>query len=899
MRFIQRLRYWLQHRQRAAELHEEMAIHRELVEHEYRAQGMAQHAARDAARRRMGNETYMREESSGVWIWPALSALGVDMRYAVRSFRRSPGFTAIAAATLAFGIAANLAMFGVVDALLFRAPEGIRDPQDMVRISIEAPEVGDQGARELSDVVSYPDFETLRTNAGAFGDIAAFLRTPLVVGEGDAARHEEVLLVSGNYFSLLGASPLLGRALGATDDQEGAALPVAILSWEFWQRAFGGDPRTIGKTIRVSGQPFAVVGIAARHFVGTDLGRPALWLPLQSAWNLGYDPQLMRAEHATWLSLTARLRAPLTRAQASARASTALQLARAPTGVPAEVGKGGANAAPLVRLSPMSGAGRTSVVQDNASDRTPPVSLWFLGITGVVMLIACANVANLLLARASTRQHELAVRASLGATRGRLTRQLLTESVVLSSAGVLAGVLLAAVAVTLLPRLVTLPPLPPLLSQRLLGFTVLLLVATTVLAGIAPAVRASRDTLRLHLGLATRAGGSRSLVRQVLVVVQLAASVVLLVSAALFLRSMQRVRAIDAGIRVGQLLEVSGDTRVATLSRVASDAFWRSALERVQRIGGVRTAALGGFLPFEDAYAMPVAVPGEGTPIPVQPEFADANYFRTLGLSLRAGREFTDVDQAAGAAPVVILNESLSRRLFGGANPIGRCVRAGPVGPDGACAQVIGVVADAKYGELTRDPVPLFYRPMGARPVNGGYGAVLHVRTDGDPANLVGAVRREILRLDPTLLYVRVQALQDLVAPQIAPWRTGTWIFSVFGGVGLLLAAIGLYGVINLLVQERTHELGVRMALGAARGDVMRMVFGQGVRLTALGLAIGALGAAAASQLFAAMIYGIHRSDPVAYLTAAVVLTSVALIALWVPARRATRLDPVIALRGS
>ncbi|MGH7713373.1 MAG: ADOP family duplicated permease, partial [Gemmatimonadaceae bacterium] len=814
---------------------------------------------------------------------------------------RAPGFTVVAVATLTLGIGANSAMFGVVDALLFRPPEGVADPQRVVRMQVQLPTRGAEAA-QLSDLLSYPDFVALREQARGFEAVAAFVPATRPVGVGDAAQSELCILASGSYFPALAVKPALGRLLDPNDDRDDAAAAVAVLSWDYWQRAYAGAPAVLGRTIRVGGRPFTIVGVAPRHFVGSELARPALWLPLGTAWQLGFDRQLSGMQFGVWLSAIARLSPGVTREQAVDGAGASLQIGRA----------GGANAAPpgkvaggsgsvRVNLTSLAGAGAgASASADARPERALPVSLWFLGITGVVLLIACANVANLLLARATQRGHELAVRASIGASRGRLVRQLLTESTLLAALGGISGLALALAGTSLLPRLMPLPPLPPLLGGRLLAFTVLLTVATIVLFGIAPSVRAARADLAAALNASVHRGGPRSTLRSTLVVVQLAASVVLLVSAGLFVRSLRNVKAIDPGFAVERLLVVSGATRSAPLTQQDADAFWGRALERVRGLSGVRAAALGAALPFEEVYMMPVSVPGGvGGPLTAQPDFADSAYFATLGVPLREGRPFTAADQHPDAAPVVIINQALSRQLFGGESALGRCIRAGPTAPNATCAQVVGVTANANYADVTRQPTPLFYRPLGARDARGGWGTVLHVRTQGEPAGLAAGVRRALLALDPSLLYVRVRPLSELLAPQRLPWRTGTLLFTLFGALGLVLAAIGLYGVIALLVVQRTHEMGVRVALGARRWDVVRLLLEQSARLVVAGLVIGALGAAAASRLFATMMYGVTGVDPVAYVATGAILALVALVAVLVPARRATKVDPTAALRAN
>ncbi len=897
MRFLRRLAFWLRLGSRQSDLAEEVAAHRAMLENDLRQQGIAPGAARDAARRAMGNEPYMREEARDVWLWPWLATFAQDLRYGVRSLVRAPAFLLLAVSTLALGVGANSAMFGVVDALLFRPPPKVNDPETIARVEVELPAHSGNPA-ELSDMLSYPDFVDLRDGARGFSHVAAFVHVTRAVGEGDNAESALIILASGSYFPLLGTQPALGRLLTPADDRENAAVPVALLSWDYWQRAYRGDPAALNSTIRVAGRPYTVVGVGAKHFVGSDLAAPALWVPLGTAWSLGFDVALTRMRFGVWLQALARLAPGVTRELATDAARLALSAGRegqregTPPGKTVDVSSG-----PRVHLTSLAGAGPLDAA-DSSSSRRLPVSLWFLAVTGIVLLIACANVANLLLARATRRAHELAVRASIGATRLRLVRQLMAESLVLAALGGIAGFALALAGVRLLPYVIPLPPLAPLVDLRLLTFTLLLTGATTIVFGIAPAVRAARADLLSTLNANSRAGGARTSARNALVVVQIAASVVLLVSAALFVRSLRNVKAIDPGFAVQQLLEVSGDTRAARLTQAQSDDFWRGALTRVRGLPGVRAAALGAALPFEEAYLTPVSFPGApGGPIPAQPDFADAEYFATLGIAIVEGRAFSDADQYVGAPATVIINQKLARQLFGTESPIGRCIRAGPMPRDVPCAQIVGIAADAKYADISRDAVPFFYRPMGARPAGQGWGTVLHLRTDASPARLIDAVRRELLALDQSLLYVRVRPLSELLAPQLVPWRTGSFIFSLLGVLGLVLAAIGLYGVVALLVVQRTHELGVRLALGAATRDVLMLVVGQGARLVAAGLVLGALGAAAASRLFASMMYGVSRLDPAAYLIAAGVLAAVALVAVYAPARRATRLDPLVALR--
>jgi predicted permease len=575
--------------------------------------------------------------------------------------------------------------------------------------------------------------------------------------------------------------------------------------------------------------------------------------------------------------------------------------------IPAPGGAGAPGARPAgpppprrVQLGKVAGSGEMGFPVPMGERRAMPVSLWFLAITAAVLFIACANVANLLLARATNRAHEIAVRLSLGAQRWRLARQLLTESALLALLGGAGGVLLALAGVALLPRVIPLPPLPPFLDARVLAFSLLLTLATTVAFGLAPALRATRTDLQVALNASGRMRDSRHGGRMALVIGQLAISLVLLTGAGLFLRSLHNVKAIDTGFDSEHLLFASADLRGARRTREQSDEFWQRSLERVRTMPGVRAASLGATVPFQMNIMMPVSAYGapaaSGEPRVAQADFAGPGYFATLGVAITQGRAFTE-DDREGSAPVAIVNETLAKRLWGGAPAIGKCIRAG-MAPSSPCAEVVGVASDARYADITSPPGPFFYRPLAQRPRMGPPMTALHVRAEGDPAVLAGALRRELQGLDPEVQFVNVQPMTDLIRPQTLPWRIGTLVFTLFGGLGMLLAAVGLYGVLSFLVAQRTREMGVRMALGAQRQDVLTLVLGQGARLIGVGVAVGMIGAALAAQLFASMMYGVSALDPLVYGATAVLLMTIGLIATYVPARRATRVDPVVALRA-
>jgi putative ABC transport system permease protein len=851
-----------------------------------------------------------------------------DIRYAARGLRHAPAFTLVAAVTLALGIGANAAMFGIVDALLFRPPSGVADPGRVVRVQMQiAAPPGEPGA-ELSSVLSYRDYVNLRDNARGFAGVTAFAPVALSVGEGDDARTQDALLVTGDYFQVLGVRPARGRLIAPDDDREGAANPVVVMSWDFWRRTFPGDSgsQALGKALVINGRSFTVIGVTPRHFVGTQLGAPALWVPLGTGAALGQNAQLMRSRFVSWLSIVARLAPGIAREQARSAAQAAILAARDEGGelpTPEQLGEGGPMSGevrvqiggpggedgrgrappppPRVRLGGLGGAGSARFGAAFGGGRSLDVSLWFLAVTAAVLLIACANIANLMLARATKRSHEIAVRLSLGATRWRLTRQLMTESLLLALLGAGAGLWLAAFAVDLLPRVVPLPPLPPFLDGRVIAFTGLLTLVTTLVFGLVPALRATRPDIRSALGTGGPIGIGRSLGRRALVVAQLAASLVLLIGAGLFIRSLRNLKAVDVGFDAEHLLVATADVRGARLTREQTDEYWLRALERVRGIPGVRSAALGMAAPFEMNIMMPVDAPGfpspDGQPRGAQTDFAGVGYFATLGIPIVQGRPFTDEDRA-GYAPVVIVNERMARQIWGGQSPVGKCIRAGVLGRNAPCAEVVGVAADAKYADITADPDLFFYRPIAQRPRQAPPMTVLHVRATGDPDALAGVVRRELQGLDASIRFADVRPLTNLIMPQIQPWRAGTLIFTLFGALGLVLAAVGLYGVLSFLVAQRTREIGVRIALGAPSNSVLGLVLSQGARLIAIGVAVGLIVGAMSTQLFASMMFGVSPLDPVVYLATALVLATIGMLAVYVPARRATQVDAMVALRA-
>ena len=857
-----------------------------------------------------------------------LSNFAQDLRYGARKLWKSPGFTLVAVLTLAIGIGANTVMFGIVDALLFRPPAEVADASRLARVELEIQTPN--GPPQMSGVLAYPDFVNVRERARGLARTAAFARTSIQVGQGEDTRTESVMLASGDYFATLGVRPGAGRLLATTDDQEGAAAPVAVLGWEYFQRAYSGDvTRALGSSVVLNGHPYTIVGVAPKHFAGIDAAAPALWVPLGTASDLGYDSRMVRSRYAQWLVIVGRLAPHITKEQAQASVQSALLAARdegaelPPTGLgpgggmpgaevriqiggPGGSGRGGSGATPARRAHLTNIEGVASAARPGGGGapgggggQRTPVSLWFLAVTGTVLLIACANVANLLLVRAANRSHEIAVRLSIGASRARLARQLLTESLLLAALGGVAAVAVAVSGASLLPSLLPLPALPEVVDRRAVLFTAGVAALTTLAFGLAPAWRAARQELNAVLGSAGRSRAGRSLGRDALVVVQLGASLALLVAAGLFVRSLRNVKAVDTGFAADQLLLATADVRGARFTREQGVEYWARALERVKAIPGVRAASLGVSMPFEMNITFGVDIPRvpspDAKPRPTSADFVGPEFFATAGIPVVRGRPFTADDRETGA-PVALVNQTFARRYLRGVDPLSACI--GGAGDGDVCVPIVGVVADAHYGDVTREPEPFMYRPIAQRSPHMPPVTMMYVRTNGDPVAVAGAVRRELQALDPRVAFATVRQMTALIEPQLAPWRIGTFIFTLFGVLGALLAAVGLYGVVSFVVTQRTREFGVRLALGAQTGDVMSLVLRQGARLVAVGLLAGAVVAAASTRLFVSLMFGVSALDPIVYVGMAVLLALVAFAASYVPALRATKVDPIEALRS-
>ncbi|MBX6364570.1 MAG: ABC transporter permease [Gemmatimonadetes bacterium] len=872
------------------DLDEELGFHIEREAEKYMAMGVARDEALRRARLAFGGVDRTKERSREVRGTLLLETLVRDARYAVRSLARAPGFTLVAVLCLALGIGATGTVFGIVDVLFFRPPDGVPDPGAIVRpyITVKGAQIFMDGSTE----VSYPTYVTLRDQTRSLSGLAGYGDVVLSVGSGPDARREDGLVVTGNYFTVLGVRPALGRFFTPAEDAGPGSPPAVVVSWAYWQGALGGKPGAIGSRLVLDGHAYTIVGVAPRGFHGIDAGAPSIWVPVAHVARLGFAPDELERRTSWWLSTVGRLAPGVTRAQAQAELAPLITRAlRADWGDDIQ---------PRIVLGPVLAAHGPS------PSRQARIARWLALAAALLLAIACANTANLLLARGVTRRKELALRLSVGASRARVVRQLLTESAVLALAGTALGLLLARGGTALLPA-VGLPALSFFAQGRVLGFAVAVAAACVLLFGLAPAVAVTRGDLADATREGARAGvDHRSRLRGALMVAQIALATLLLVGAGLFVRSLRNVQAIRPGVDVDRLLVGSVDLATAGYGDTAAAAFFDRAVDRLRHVPGVRDVTLASYAPLSGglsatAYSVPDGTSGASATIDLQQSLQGARaitmrvgprYFATVGTPILAGRDFTDHD--ATGEPVVIVNRAFAEHEWPGRSALGRCVDIGWK-QDVRCYRVVGVAADARYVGLEEPRRMVFFQPIQRDPEGS---RVLLIRAERDPAALAPAVRRALADLDPRLPYVELKPLTDVLRPQLQPRRLGASMFGAFGLLALLLAAVGLYGVVSYTVAQRTHELGVRMALGARRAQVLRLVVRQGVRLALVGLLIGAAGAFAVTRFVTHLLYGVTATDPLTFAGVALVLAGAAVLASLVPAHRATRVDPVIALRG-
>ena len=812
-----------------------------------------------------------------------LDALVQDVRFALRLLRKSPLFTATAALSLAIGIGANTTIFSVANALLLRPLPGLAQPDRLV-------DLGRTDRGEGFDTVGYHYYRGVRERSTTLSGVYAYRPEPTPMSLGGQAEAERIYgtIVSGNYFTVLGTRPALGRMLADSDDVSLGAHPVAVISHELWERRFASDPALVGQNITVNGHQFAVVGVTPRGFQGTTLLKADIWISLSMLSQAvpTMRPSILTERRAVWLVMGGRLNDGVTPAQAQAELDAISgALARE---FPTEYRDRGLKVAP------------SGIVPGHTGIVATFVGL-LMGIVGLVLLIACVNVAGMMLARAAARQREIAVRLAIGAGRGQLVRQLLTEAIVLFSAGGLAGLVLSrwltALLMTALPQLPFPISLDITTDWRVLAFTVALSLVAAVASGLAPALQASHPDLVPALrteGLG--GGGSRLRLRNAFVVGQVTMSLLLVIAAGLFIRTLQHAADAQPGFNQQNVDVVSLDLSVAGYRPETGPEFTRALLGRVQGLPGVESAAVTVDLPL-DGGRMGLGRlrrPGQERGIGADANVVEPGFFTTLQVRLTRGRDFTVADTATSPG-VIIVSEALARRMFGEADPIGQQLLL-DTGLDGESRNltVVGVAADAHMVSLGGAPEPYFYVPYAQQ-----YMAriAILIRRRG-PDSMIPQVRALIREMNPNLPVTEALPLSEVTAIGLVPQRVAASVAGSLGLVGLLLAAIGIYGVTSYAVSRRTREIGIRMALGADRRSVLGLVLRQGFVLAAIGVAIGIAIAAAGSRLLESLLFGVRGIDPVTFGGACMLFALVTLAATYVPARRAARVDPMAALRS-
>ena len=805
-----------------------------------------------------------------------------DLRYGFRMLLKHPGFTMVAVVALALGIGANTAIFSVVNAVLLR-PLPFAEPSRLVNLWESHIQRGiNQGA------VSYPNFADWRDQSQVFEGMASYHQNDFILTGVDEPARLEGAVVNADLFPLLGATPILGRTFQTEEDKPGDAGRVVILSNRLWKNRFSSNPDIVGKAMVLNGKDYTVVGVMPEGFQFPVQNQPIeLWATV--AVDSGGEEPMTSQRGAHYMAVLARLKPNVTRAQAQSEMDVIA--ARLEQQYPDSNSHRGINVIPALE----------TLVGD-----IRPALLILLGAVGCVLLIACANVANLLLARASSRHKEMAIRAALGASRARVVRQLLTESVLLSLAGGALGLLFALWGTSLLVTLSgdDIPRSAQIgLDANVLGFTLLVSLATGVVFGLFPALHSSKTDLTESLkegGRGSTDGARHNRMRSGLVVAEVAIAVVLLVGAGLLIQSLRRLQQVKPGFDPHNVLSLSlGLPEVKYPTQQQID-FYRQLLSRLEALPGVRSASAVLPLPLSND-RMRISFETEGRPmargdLPASEYRATGlNYFRTMGIPLLAGRDFSERDDKKSTA-VIIVNEAFAQKFFPGEDAIGKHIKPG-ISTDETkpvWREIIGVVGNVKHLRLGAAPDPEYYVPHAQLPFDS---MTIVVKTDGDPRGLISAVQSEVRTLDRDLPVYSVKTLEEYVAGAVAQPRFNTLLLASFAALALILTAVGLYGVMSYSVTQRSHEIGIRMALGARQQDVLKMVVRQGMTLTAVGLSVGLVGAYFLTRLMATLLFGVSATDPITFATIAVLLSGVALGACLVPARRATKVDPMIALR--
>jgi len=863
------------------------------------AGGMSPDIARETAAREFGDVAAARDELSRVdlrrlsrqrrasW-W---ETIGQDIAYSARSLRHQPAFAGVIVLVLALGIGANVTMFGIVDRLLLRPPAHVAEPERLMTVGMARTV---DGAESVQRVLSYPIYRDVRSAESAFEHVAVYAPVDMVFGRGHDARELQAMRATASYFPALGVRPAVGRFFVPEEDGNPTAPAVAVLGYGFWQRQFEGSRSVVGRTLTIDQQEYTIVGVAPAGFTGvSNIAAVDVWVPLTTGLTAEEYESWLRSRQAYWMRIVGRLRHGVTPEQAAVIATAALRAGAVRDG---QTEASIAAVRPTVRL--------VSVLPREARADTADakVAVLLAAVSTLVLLIACANVANLQLARGIARQREVAVRIALGIDRARLVRQLVSETVLLALASGVAAVLVTLWGGGIVRRVVFTSELAAShpVDLRLVAYTAVAAIVAGIISGIIPAMQASRPAVADALRTGVRAGGpARSRTRNALLIVQAALTIVFLVGTALFVNSLRRIQAMPLGMEPERVLSVSARTSGLRITSEERKRLYTRLHEAALAAPGVESAALSVGLPFATVWSEEVAVPGRDS-VPLTrsggPYFnaVTSEFFTTLGMRILRGRGLTAADRASSAR-VAVVNKTLADLWWPNEDPIGQCMKVG--GDTMPCTQVVGVAADARRQNLIEEPAVQFYVPLDNAPVWAD-ARVLFVRPAGDATQAVESLRRELQTRVPDAPFIVVEPLADLVNPQMRSWRLGATAFGVFGLLAVIVAALGLYSVLAYDVSRRIRDLGVRVALGANAADIARMVMGRAVRIAAWGAVLGFAIVISAESVVKPLLFETSAREPAALAFAAVVLFAVAMLAAVVPTRRAARVDPIVALRA-
>ncbi len=884
MSWMNRLAYLLRRHKLDRDLSDELRFHVEMRTRENIAAGMSPEEARYAALRAFGNVSLVKEVTHQMWGGSFWETLLQDARYGLWQLRRNPGFTVVAVLTLALGIGANTAIFSLLNTLFLR-PLPVADPGRVVEVY-----------RGEVWPCSYQDYLDFRDRNHIFVGLIADLPSESGLDVGGNSQVIQAEGVSGNYADVLRTKPLLGRWFSTEDERAAGQFP-AVISYRVWQSSFEGDKQVLGKQVRMESQWYRVVGVAAQEFHGTSLPFATdLWVPLAAyAQHNERIKEIVQDREGGRIAMLGRLRPSITLAQAQAEMNV----------IDSQLRK--EHPRPEATTNVLSVKGVRGVSDPGTRRSAGSLMILLMSVAGVVLLTACANVANLLLARGTSRRREVSIRLALGASRGRVFRQAMMESLLLALMGGVVGLIAATWTSRFLELSIPSLPLPITLGTnlavdaRVLAFALAASALTAALFGLGPALDASKPDLASALkgGEGLRHGQSRRIsLRNLYVVAQVALSLTLLIVSGLFIRALREASRLDPGFDPHGLLSVRLYISKPEFTETTGREFYHRAQELASTLPGVKNTSLAYALPL--GLTMSNCVASEGPANDLQATRAGSNivgtnYFATMGIPLLGGRDFTPQDSTQ-ASPVVIVNDALARRYWPNQNPLGRRLRIGD-GCDkgkGQSVEIVGVVKDTKYASLDESPQPYVYIPFDQHFV--GFTALV-IKTEGDPSRLASTIRKELLRLDRRARIYDVDTLPHQVERSLWQVRWEATLLGAFGLLALLLAAVGLYGVIAYAMSRRTHEIGIRIALGAQQSDVLRLILTNGLALTFAGVGLGVAVSVIVTRLLHSFLYGLSPTDSVTFAASALLWTAVALVACYIPARRATKVDPMVALR--